>query len=90
MNTSYNLQNAFHGPQLKFGKLLFIQMCDHKGHHSDVHRERITFDQFLKSGKEILKLYDEADELKYFFHLFSESKDTMCREGKKKCTCTVV
>ncbi|XP_060074137.1 uncharacterized protein LOC132553874 [Ylistrum balloti] len=70
-------ENAFHGPLDKFGKLLYLQMTQNHGNHS---RERITKEQFVKSGKEIIKMFDEAVQLKYYFHLFAAGKDHMNKE----------
>lgn len=70
-------ESAFHGPLDKFGKLLYLQMTHNHGNHT---RERITKEQFVKSGKEIIKMFDEAVQLKYYFHLFSAGKDHMNKE----------
>ncbi|XP_071093993.1 uncharacterized protein [Haliotis cracherodii] len=68
-------ENAFHGPLHKFGKLMYRQMLN--GHTV---RDRITREQFVKSGKEILKKFDEVEQHKYYFKLFAASKDYLTTE----------
>jgi hypothetical protein len=52
------------------------------GHHStDKIKERITCEQFVKAGREILKMFDETDQHKYYFKLFAEGKDHLTQAG---------
>ena len=49
-------------------------------------KDRITNDQFIKAGKELLKMFDEVDQHKYYFELFAAGKDHLTKEGKTKIT----
>ncbi|XP_041347657.1 uncharacterized protein LOC121367505 [Gigantopelta aegis] len=68
-------ENVFHGPLHKFGKLMYRQMLN--GHSN---RDRITKEQFVKAGKEILKTFNESDQQKYYFKLFAAGKDVLTQE----------
>lgn len=46
-------------------------------------RERITREQFVKAGKEILMMYEEKQLVKFYFHFFAEGKDHLTIDGKK-------
>ncbi|KAK3084924.1 hypothetical protein FSP39_021521 [Pinctada imbricata] len=70
-------ENAFHGPLSKFGKLLFKQMTCNNGSRD---RERITKEQFTKAGKVLLKMFDEKEQHKYYFKLFSEGKEYLTKD----------
>lgn len=72
-------ENAFHGPLHTFGMLLFKQMCPGT---SD--RERITKEEFVKSGKELLKMFDENAQHKYYFRLFAGGKEILSKEDALK------
>ncbi|WAR02582.1 hypothetical protein MAR_009140 [Mya arenaria] len=75
-------QNVFHGPLQLFGKLLYEQMVTNgHHHHGDKVRGRITCEQFVKAGKEVLKLFNETDQHKYYFKLFSQGKEQLDKEG---------
>lgn len=50
--------------------------------HGTSDRERITKEQFVKSGKELLKMFDEPSQHKYYFKLFCDGKDYLNKEGK--------
>ena len=53
-----------------------------KGHgNGDQLKDRITWEQFTRAGKELLKLFDEGDQHKYYFELFAEGKDHLTKEG---------
>lgn len=75
--TRTTFENAFHGPLHTFGKLLYKQMCSF---HGTSDRERITKEQFVKSGKELLKMFDEPSQHKYYFKLFCDGKDYLNKE----------
>ena len=51
------------------------------GNHSEKVRARITREQFVKAGRDVLKLFDESDQHKYYFKLFAEGRDTLNKEG---------
>ena len=74
-------ENAFHGPLHTFGKLLYKQMCHVTGNSN---RERITKEQFVKSGKELLKMFEENAQHKYYFKLFASGKDHLSKEDGLK------
>ncbi|XP_005097241.1 uncharacterized protein LOC101847581 [Aplysia californica] len=73
-------ENAFHGPLHIFGKLIYLQMVS----SGALHRERITREQFVKAGKEILKMHGEKALVKYYFHLFASGKDHLTNEDAKQ------
>lgn len=77
--TRATFENVFHGPLEIFGHLLFRQMVSN-GHHSDKIKDRICSEQFVKAGREILKLFDETDQHKYYFRLFSQGKDYLIKD----------
>lgn len=52
--------------------------------HTERDRERITREQFVKSGKELLKMFDENAQHKYYFKLFAGGKDHLRKEGLYK------
>ena len=58
--------------------LLYKQMCHVTGNSN---RERITKEQFIKSGKELLKMFEENAQHKYYFKLFASGKDHLSKEG---------
>lgn len=74
-------QNVFHGPLHIFGKLFYEQMVTNGHHGHDKVKDRISCEQFVKAGKEVLKLFSDADQHKYYFKLFSQGKDHLTREG---------
>ena len=78
-------QNVFHGPLQLFGKLLYRQMVVHgsgnTGKDGQI-KDRITSEQFIKAGKELLRMFDEAAQHKYYFQLFAAGKDHITKEGK--------
>ena len=78
-----SLQNVFHGPLHLFGKMLYRQMVvsGHSHHGNEKVKDRISCEQFVKAGKEVLRLFDEPAQHKYYFRLFSEGKDHLIREG---------
>lgn len=69
-------QNAFEGPLARFGQLLFLQLV-----HGHTEKERISQHHFVKSGKEVLRLNEESLK-KYYFALFSGSKDHLTKAGE--------
>ena len=69
-------QNAFHGPLHKFGKLMYRQMKD--GH---VDTDRITREEFVKAGTEIVCMANVSNQRKYYFNLFSSGKEYLSRDG---------
>ncbi|KAH9525423.1 hypothetical protein Btru_001401 [Bulinus truncatus] len=73
-------ENAFQGPLHTFGKLMYLQMMTNS---TTTNRERITREQFVKAGREILKMYDEKAVVKYYFYLFASSKEFMNKEDAK-------
>ena len=76
----------FHGPLQLFGKLLYRQMVLHgskDGGKGDQIKDRITLEQFTKAGKELLKMFDEGDQHRYYFQLFAAGKDHLTKEGIK-------
>ncbi|KAL3856226.1 hypothetical protein ACJMK2_011003 [Sinanodonta woodiana] len=79
--TRITFEKAFHGPLHVFGKLLYNQMCDNS------RKERITREQFIKSGKEIVQMFDETAQHKYYFRLFANGKDCLDKEGKLSLKC---
>ncbi|XP_052801227.1 uncharacterized protein LOC128231966 [Mya arenaria] len=80
--TRTTFENVFHGPLQLFGKLLYEQMVTNgHHHHGDKVRGRITCEQFVKAGKEVLKLFNETDQHKYYFKLFSQGKEQLDKEG---------
>ena len=48
--------------------------------HTEKHR--ITKEQFVKAGKEILKMNDIGDQKKYYFKLFAAGKTFLTKDGK--------
>lgn len=68
-------ENAFHGPLHKFGKLMFRQMTN-----SHVERDRITREEFVTAGTEIVNKFDVTDQRKYYIKLFAEGKDYLTKE----------
>ncbi|GFN99604.1 hypothetical protein PoB_002611000 [Plakobranchus ocellatus] len=79
--TKATFENAFSGPLHKFGQLLFTQMT-HSSSNSI--RDRITKEQFIKAGKEIMDIFDEKSVVKYYFHLFASGKDHLTPESAKQ------
>ena len=73
----YHFQNAFHGPLHKFGKLMYKQM---KSGHVD--NDRITREEFVSSGTEIVCKIHVPEQRKYYFKLFAGGKDHLTREGE--------
>lgn len=71
-------ENTFHGPIEIFGKLLYIQM-----QHGHTEKDRITKEQFVKAGKEILKMNDDNDQKKYYFKLFAAGKNFLTKDDSK-------
>ena len=75
-------------------------MVTHGHHGHEKVKERISCEQFVKAGKEVLKLFTEPEQHKYYFKLFSQGKDHLTREGKLcgmerccnlvQCTCKTV
>jgi hypothetical protein len=55
-------------------------MCHVTGNSN---RERITKEQFIKSGKELLKMFEENAQHKYYFKLFASGKDHLSKEGSR-------
>ncbi|XP_045171511.2 uncharacterized protein LOC123533745 [Mercenaria mercenaria] len=82
--TRTTFENVFHGPLQLFGKLLYRQMVTVGHHSSDKIKERITCEQFVKAGREILKMFDETDQHKYYFKLFAEGKDHLTQDETLK------
>lgn len=82
--TRITFENVFHGPLKLFGKLLYRQMVAHgsgHGHGKNGHiKDRITLEQFVKAGKELLQMFDEVAQHKYYFQLFAEGKDHLEKE----------
>ncbi|XP_050410341.1 uncharacterized protein LOC126824930 [Patella vulgata] len=66
-------ENVFHGPLHKFGKLMYSTMIN------GTTKERITREQFTKSGREVLKKFDEKDQQEYYFRLFSGGNNTLSK-----------
>lgn len=79
--TRTTFENAFSGPLHKFGILLFSQMT-HSGPSS--FRDRITREQFIKAGREILEIFDEKSVVKYYFHLFASGKEYLMLDSAKQ------
>ncbi|CAL1536156.1 unnamed protein product [Lymnaea stagnalis] len=79
--TKATFENAFHGPLHKFGKLMYLQMMTNS---STTNRERITREQFVKAGREILKMFDEKVIVKYYYYLFASSKDHLNKEDARQ------
>ncbi|KAL5017015.1 hypothetical protein ScPMuIL_006604 [Solemya velum] len=73
--TRITFENAFHGPLHKFGALFYQQMCS-----GTADRDRATREQFIKAGKEVLKLFDESAQQKYYFKLFAGGKDHLTKD----------
>ncbi|BFZ04605.1 hypothetical protein BsWGS_07644 [Bradybaena similaris] len=71
-------ENAFKGPIHLFGKLLYRCMMRVGGADG----ERITKEQFVKAGKEILN-WDDKQLVDYYFHIFTEGGDVLKREGAR-------
>ena len=74
----------FHGPLQLFDKLLYRQMVLHgskDGGKGGQIKDRITLEQFTKAGKELLKMFDEGDQHRYYFQLFAAGKDHLTKEG---------
>ncbi|KAI8749274.1 restriction of telomere capping protein 5 [Biomphalaria glabrata] len=78
--TKATFENAFQGPLHRFGKLMYLQMMSSG---TTTNRERITREQFVKAGREILKMFDEKTVVKYYFYLFASSKEFMTKEDAK-------
>lgn len=70
-------QNTFKGPSHLFGKLLYKCMMRVGGADG----ERITKEQFVKAGKEILN-WDDKQLEDYYFHIFTEGGDVLKRESE--------
>ncbi|KAK7088615.1 uncharacterized protein [Littorina saxatilis] len=68
-------ENAFHGPLHKFGKLMYTQM---KNGHVD--KDRITREEFVAAGTEIVNKVHVGDQRKYYFRLFAGGKDHLTKE----------
>lgn len=81
--TRITFENVFHGPLQLFGKLLYRQMVVHgsgnTGKDGQI-KDRITSEQFIKAGKELLRMFDEAAQHKYYFQLFAAGKDHITKE----------
>ena len=75
LNAKLLFQNAFHGPLHKFGKLMFRQMKN--GQDSD----RITREEFVQAGTEIVCMVNVSAQRKYYFKLFSSGKEYMSSDG---------
>lgn len=73
-------QSAFHGPLHLFGKLLYRHMMTVS---VATNRERITREQFVKAGREILMMYEEKQLVRFYFHFFAEGKEFLTIEGEK-------
>ena len=85
LRLAYSLQNVFHGPLQLFGKLLYRQMLvQGSGQHGKDGqiKDRISLEQFIKAGKELLKMFDESAQHKYYFQLFAAGKDHLTKEGE--------
>lgn len=50
--------------------------------HGHTEKDRITKEQFVKAGKEILKMNDDNDQKKYYFKLFAAGKNFLTKDGK--------
>jgi len=57
-----------------------MSMVRHHGNSEHV-RERITKEEFVKSGKELIKMFDEKTQQKYYFKLFAAGKDYLTKDG---------
>ncbi|XP_076453248.1 uncharacterized protein LOC143288541 [Babylonia areolata] len=68
-------ENAFHGPLHKFGKLMYRQM---KNGHVD--SDRITREEFVEAGTEIVSTINVADQRRYYYRLFAKGKEHLTRE----------
>jgi hypothetical protein len=74
-------ENAFQGPLHLFGKLLYRHMMTDS---VTTNRERITREQFVKAGKQILMMYEEKQLVKFYFHFFAEGKDFITSDDAKR------
>ncbi|KAL4223790.1 hypothetical protein ACF0H5_017256 [Mactra antiquata] len=82
--TRSTFENVFHGPLQIFGKLLYRQMVT-VGHHStEKVKDRISCEQFVKAGKEVLKLFSETDQHKYYFKLFAQGQEHLSHDDALK------
>ncbi|XP_052223040.1 uncharacterized protein LOC127838930 isoform X2 [Dreissena polymorpha] len=77
--TRATFEGVFKGPLQLFGKLLYEQMVTNN-HHSDKVKERISSEQFVKSSKALLSLFDATDQHKYYFKLFAQGKEYLTRD----------
>ncbi|KAL8581232.1 hypothetical protein ACOMHN_038332 [Nucella lapillus] len=68
-------ENAFHGPLHKFGKLMYRQM---KNGHVD--NDRITREEFVAAGTEIVSTMNVADQRRYYYRLFANGKEYLTKE----------
>lgn len=50
-------------------------------HSSDKVKDRISCEQFVKAGREVLKLLSESDQHKYYFRLFAQGKEHLTQDG---------
>lgn len=55
---------------------MFRQMTN-----SHVERDRITREEFVTAGTEIVNKFDVTDQRKYYIKLFAEGKDYLTKEG---------
>ncbi|CAG5133172.1 unnamed protein product [Candidula unifasciata] len=74
-------ESAFQGPLHLFGKLLYRHMMTVS---VTTNRERITREQFVKAGKEILMMYEEKQLVRFYFHFFAEGKDHLTIDDAKR------
>jgi hypothetical protein len=74
--SSLCVQKAFQGPLHKFGKLMFRRMKN-----GNVMSDRITREEFVESGTEIVTKANVDEQRKYYFKLFSSGKDHLTRDG---------
>lgn len=73
-------QKAFHGPLHTFGKLMYQQMKNGR-----VNNDRITREQFVAAGTEIVSKMNIADQRQYYFRLYASGKDYLTKEGRHHC-----
>ena len=52
-------------------------------------KDRITLEQFIRAGKELLKMFDESAQHKYYFQLFAAGKDHLTKEGQPQSSILV-
>lgn len=68
-------ENAFQGPLHKFGKLMYSKMLNGRGD-----RDRITREEFVAAGTEIITMLNIGDQRFYYFKLFAGNKEYLTKD----------